>query len=108
MRTNSRRMHKLRAEFFAEGARLDADPDTRALADCWLCPPGEGARIDYVAAPSSTPDSHNLDHFYPVDDYPELQEDPDNFRHAHFDCNARRGKRAPSAGGLGAPMPQWW
>ncbi len=105
MRTNTRRMHKLRDEFFAEGARLDADPDTRELASCWLCTD----RIDYIASPGTTPDSHTLDHYYAVDDYPELQEDPDNFRHAHFDCNSRRGKRAPTtAAGLGTPMPQWW
>ena len=73
MRTNTRRMHKLRDEFFAEGQRLDADPDTRELANCWLCL----ERIDYLADPGSTPDSHHLDHFHPVDDYPELQEDPD-------------------------------
>lgn len=103
MRTNSRRMHKLRDEFFADGKRLDADPDTRPLSVCWL----DGDPIDYVAAPATTPDSHTLDHYFPVEDYPELQEDPDNFRHAHFDCNSRRGKRAPSPG-LGEPMPQWW
>lgn len=97
-------MHDLRDEFFEDGKRLDADPDTRELSVCWLC----GDRIDYVAQPGSSPDSHNLDHFYPVVDYPELEEDPDNFRHSHADCNARRGKSAPTAGGLGEPMPQWW
>lgn len=52
---------KLRTEFFEEGKRLDADPATRELANCWLC----GGRVDYVAAPGSTDDSHHLDHLPP-------------------------------------------
>ena len=103
VRTNTRRMHKLRDEFFAEGKRLDADPDTRELANCARC----GDRIDYSVPPSTTPDSHNLGHFYPVTDFPELQEDPDNFRHEHFDCNVRAGNREPELG-LGEQMPAWW
>ena len=102
-RKNTRRMHKLRDEFFLEGKRLDADPATRDQACCWLCK----GRVDYTAAPNTTPDSHNLDHAIPVDDRPDLQDDTDNFRHAHSDCNARRGKRAPSPG-LGAQVPAWW
>lgn len=102
-RKNTRRMHKLRDEFYLEGKRLDADPATRDRSLCWL----DGQRIDYDAAPGTTPDSHTLDHVKPVEDYPELQEDPTNFRHAHFDCNSSRGKRTPSAG-LGEPAPAWW
>lgn len=100
-RTNSRRMHALRDAFFEEGKKLDGQGN--AEADCWLC----RQRIDYVAEPSTTPDSHNLDHFYPVEDFPELQEDPTNFRHAHFLCNGQRGKKAPSLG-LGEPVADWW
>ena len=107
-RKDTRRMHKLRDEFFEEGKRLDADPATRHLADCSLCPPGPGARIDYTAKPGTTPDSHTLEHAKAVDDFPELQEDPDNFRHAHFSCNSSRGKRALNHQGLGEPMPRWW
>ncbi|WP_240658542.1 HNH endonuclease [Microbacterium sp. CPCC 204701] len=103
-RTNTRRMHELRDAFFQDGLRLDGDPTTRDLASCWLC----GDRIDYIAAPGTTPDSHNLDHYHPVSDFPELAEDPDNFRHAHASCNQHRGNRAPTAGGLGEPMPVWW
>jgi 5-methylcytosine-specific restriction endonuclease McrA len=100
-RTNTRRMHVLRQVFFEDGKRLDAEQDSEA--NCWLCQ----LRIDYSAAPNTTPESHNLDHFFPVDDYPELQEDPTNFRHAHMLCNGKRGKSAPTAG-LGAAVPDWW
>ena len=102
-RVDTRRMKKLRGEFFREGQRLDADPATRHLADCWLC----GQRIDYLAAPHTTPDSHNLDHAIAYADAPELLEDPTNFRHAHRACNEDRGKAAPSLG-LGAPVAAWW
>src|SRR5690606_17314989 len=100
-RTNTRRMHQLRTDFFEEGRRLAAEHDPEA--NCWLCK-GE---IDYDAAPGSTPDSHHLDHFHPVSTHPELQEDPDNFRHSHVACNLSRGARTPSPG-LGEPMPDWW
>lgn len=104
-RKNTRRMHKLRDEFFDQGKRLAAsdDPDKRAAARCWLCKQD----IDYDVEPGSTEDSHNLDHYYPVDDYPELQEDPTNFRHSHRRCNGTRGKRTPSVG-LGEQVPEWW
>ncbi|MFE2772278.1 HNH endonuclease [Microbacterium resistens] len=97
-------MHQLRDEFFEEGKRLDADPATRHLADCWLC----RGHIDYTVPQATTPDSHTLDHAKDVETYPELQEDWDNFRHAHFSCNTSRGKRAPNTQGLGEPMPAWW
>lgn len=103
VRRNSRRMQKLRAEFFAEGKRLDADPATRPASVCWLC----GQRVDYDADPGSSDDSHELDHYYPVSLRPELQEDPAGFRHAHRKCNGQRGNRAPRPG-LGRIVPAWW
>lgn len=102
-RVDSRRMKRLRSEFFEDGKRLDADPDTRDRANCWLC----RTRIDYTVPPGSTPDSHNMDHYVTVDERPDLQEDPSNFRHSHASCNEARGKRAPSPG-LGEPVPAWW
>ena len=102
-RSSSRHMKQLRAEFFESGRTLDADPITRHLAGCWLC----GQRIDYTVDPSTTPDSHNLDHLHPVSTHPELQEDPSGFRHAHFQCNTSRGNRPPSPG-LGDEIPSWW
>ena len=102
-RSSSRHMKQLRTEFFESGRTLDADPITRHLAGCWLC----GQRISYDVPPGTTPDSHNLDHYVPVADDPTLQEDPANFRHAHSQCNASRGRRAPSPG-LGDEIPSWW
>ena len=102
-RVDTRAMKKSRAHFFAEGKRLDADPATRHLANCWLC----GQRIAYDVDPSTTPDSHNLDHYHPVASHPELQHDPSGFRHSHFLCNGVRGDRAPSPG-LGEEIPAWW
>ena len=96
-------MKKLRAAFFAEGRRLDADPKTRDQANCWLCK----QRIDYTVDPHTTPDSHNLDHYVTVHDNPDLQADPSNFRHSHMLCNLSRGHRAPSPG-LGDHVGDWW
>lgn len=102
-RSHSRLAQKQRTDFYLEGKAFDADEDTRHLANCWLCQ----GRIDYEVDPGTTDDSHNLDHYFPVDDYPDLQDDPTNFRHSHRICNQRRGKDAPSAG-LGEMVPDWW
>ena len=102
-RSDTRAMKAERAAFFAEGARLDADPETRHLANCWLCK----QRIAYDVEPNSTPDSHNLDHYHPVSTHPELQHDTTNWRHSHMLCNQNRGNRAPSAG-LGESVAEWW
>ena len=102
-RKNTRRMNKLRTDFYEEGRRLDADPSTRHRAVCVGCK----QRIDYDANPATTPDSHTLEHVKPVDDFPELQEDPTNFAHMHFNCNSSKGKRATSEG-LGEHVPDWW
>lgn len=99
-RTTTRAWQKFKTEFFEEGKRLDTEDDP--AANCWLC----GMRISYDLEPNSTPDSHNLDHFYPVDDYPELQHDPANARHSHADCNVRRGKNAPLPG-IGVLSRNW-
>lgn len=100
-RTNTRRMHQLRDAFFAEGKQLDAAGDP--AANCWR----DGMAIDYSVAPNSTPDSHNLGHYKSVRDFPELQEDPTNFRHEHALCNQVHGADMHSLG-LGEPMPDWW
>lgn len=101
-RTNTRRMHRLRDDFYAEGKALDAKGDK--AADCWRC----HTRIDYDAAPGTTPESHNLGHYKPVDDFPELQEDPSNFRHEHALCNQKAGKSMTSAGLGHAAVTDWW
>lgn len=88
-------MKRLRAEFFAAGRAADLP--------CWICT----QKIDYDADPGTTPDSHELDHYYPVSTHPELEEDPTNFRHSHRGCNAERSNAAPVAS-LGEPIPDWW
>ena len=102
-RTNSRRMQALRAAFFEEWRRLDADPGTRDQAACWICQ----QRIDYDALPGTTEDSHELDHVIPVSRRPDLQEDPTNFAHVHRRCNGTRGVRDPR-GDLGDVVDDWW
>lgn len=102
-RSDTRAHKAARTEFFNEGKRLDADPATRHLANCWLCK----QRIAYDVEPNTTPDSHNLDHYHPVSTHPELQHDTSNWRHSHMLCNQNRGNRAPSSG-LGDEIEPWW
>lgn len=104
-RRNTRRMNKLRTEFYEEGKRLDADPATRHLSVCTY--PTCGQRIDYSVPPATTPDSHTLEHVKSVEDFPDLQEDPTNFAHMHFGCNSSKGKRTVGFG-LGEQVPDWW
>ncbi len=100
-RVDTRHHNELRLAFFEEGRALDAAGDPEA--NCWLC----HERIDYIAGQGTTPDSHNLDHYFPVSTHPELQSDPDNFRHSHTLCNQQRGNGAPAID-LGDVMPDWW
>lgn len=102
-RSSSRRMKQGIKTFFEQGKALDANPDTRAESLCWLC----GMRIDYDVDPNSTPESHNLDHYYPVSTHPELAEDPANWRHSHALCNNERGNRTPDYE-LNEQIPDWW
>lgn len=95
VRDNGAVMRKLKARFFEEGKALDAAGDP--AANCWIC----GGRIDYSVTPGSTDYSHNLDHFYPVSRYPDLQRDPANFRHSHRVCNYRRGNGVRGPDSLG-------
>jgi hypothetical protein len=99
---HTRRLQLLKNEFFAEGKRLSAAGDP--TANCWLCQ----QPIDYAAPAGTTPASHNLDHYYPVADYPDRQDDPTGWRHSHAKCNQVRGRNAPVTGGLGEQVPAWW
>ncbi|MBW3092661.1 hypothetical protein KIH79_06810 [Bifidobacterium sp. 82T10] len=100
-RTHSRAFGKLKKAFFEEGQRLDAAGDP--AADCWIC----HKRIDYTVPPGTTDLSHELDHYYPVSEYPELQEDPAGFRHSHRKCNRERGDGQPKLD-MGDVIPAWW
>ncbi|WP_188043676.1 HNH endonuclease [Changpingibacter yushuensis] len=94
-------MKQLKAEFFAQGQYLDSTNDT--AGDCWICK----KRIDYDVKPGTSDNSHELDHYYPVSLYPDLQEDPANFRHAHRKCNRERGNGQPKSD-IGQLVPEWW
>lgn len=102
-RKETRRMKQLRREFYELGKQQDADPGTRPESVCWM----DGHRIDYDVDPGTTEDSHSLDHYLSVEDHPELQEDPTNFRHSHLRCNTSRGNRDLDFD-LGEQMPDWW
>ncbi|WP_461031141.1 HNH endonuclease [Trueperella pyogenes] len=106
MRTATRAFKKARTAFYEEGKAqaASADEAERALAVCWLCL----QPIDYEAPPGTLPDSHELDHYYPVSEYPELQDDPANFRHAHRECNNRRGKLSPHLALGTERVADWW
>lgn len=68
---------------------------------CWLC----GQPISYEL-PKEHPEAFNFDHAYPVDQRPDLAEDPANFRPSHKHCNERRGNKEPFID-LGIPSENW-
>ncbi|OOB90771.1 hypothetical protein B0T42_10020 [Rathayibacter sp. VKM Ac-2630] len=78
-------MLELKAEFRSACEEEDAR--------CWMC----GLEIDYSIPPelSWKDPAFQLDHFFPVSKYPELQEDPGNFRASHARCNRDRGDGPP-------------
>ena len=100
-RPHSRRFEEDKQAFFADGKRMDEAGDP--AADCWIC----GKRIEYAVQPGSTDMSHELDHYYPYSLYPELHDDPANFRHAHRKCNRERGNGQPKSS-IGDVIAQWW
>lgn len=100
-RAHTRAFEKAKQEFFEAGKELDAKGDP--AADCWIC----HRRIDYNVPPGSTDMSHELDHYYPVSEYHELQFDPAGFRHSHRKCSRDRGNGQPKLD-LGDVIPQWW
>ena len=70
-------------------------------APCWIC----GQPIDYDAPPRD-PNSHTLDHLHPVSLAPELHDDKENWRHAHWGCNAKRGNKPVTK--QNSVLPRWW
>lgn len=99
---STRQSKKNVTAFFEAGRLLDAKGDP--AANCWICK----QPIDYQVDANTAPDSHNRDHYYVVSQYPELEEDPTNWRHSHTKCNQVRGDRTPTAGGLGEAVADWW
>ena len=55
----------------------------------------------------TTPESHNLGHYKSYRDFPEMLEDPTNFRHEHALCNQVAGADMKSLG-LGEAVGDWW
>lgn len=102
LRRSTRRFKAQSKAFFEEGKRLDAQGDP--AADCWLC----HKRIDYSVAPGTTDSSHELDHYYPVSRFPELQDDPAGWRHSHRKCNRARGDGTHQKKTLGDLVPDWF
>ena len=50
--------------------------------------------INYDVKPSSTDDSYEPDHRFPVKSHPELAYMPENIQPSHRKCNRSRGDRA--------------
>lgn len=80
--------------------RIIADLRTRR-DPCWLC----GQAIDY-GAPAGDPNSFQADHVKPWSKFPELREDPANYRASHEGCNKSRGNGDPPEG-LGVRSREW-
>ena len=93
--SSSRFMKASRTAFFRHGAETSAP--------CWIC----GQAIDYDATPNTTDDSHSLDHYRPVSLFPDLEEDPSNYRHSHTSCNRKRGNKMPT-GEIGKQSRIWY
>src|SRR5690606_21041443 len=85
---STRRYKKLKAQFRAQC--------TERKATCHLC----DQEIDY-SLEYPDPESFTLDHLYPVSQYPELSEDPGNFRASHAKCNWNRSTDKAQGSGLG-------
>ncbi len=85
-RKTTRRFVKDRDAFKAE-CKDRRDP-------CWLC---GMSHIDYDAPHDDykNDDRFQLDHFYPVSTFPELQHDPTNFRPSAAGCNRERSNGSP-------------
>lgn len=70
-------------------------------AECWLC----FDAINY-SLPPEHPESFSVDHAKTVRDFPELGDDPLNFRPSHLICNQRRGDDEPHLD-IGEPSEEW-
>src|SRR5690606_22149096 len=72
---------------YRKNTKLFREQCERENSPCWLyLQPIAYALRDHT-------DAFNVDHFYPVEDFPHLAEDPANFRASHQLCNQSRGKR---------------
>ena len=102
-RPHSRRFEQDKQAFFQDGKRLDEAGDPAAASILFH----RNASVMKLLLPASTDMSHELDHYYPYSLYPELHDDPANFRHAHRRCNRERGNGQPTAS-IGDVIAEWW
>jgi 5-methylcytosine-specific restriction endonuclease McrA len=79
------------------------DRDRKANAPCHIC----GMAIDYHIEPSTTPDSWEPDHVYPVSKRPDLELDLDNIEASHMRCNRARGDGGNGENVLGRQSRIW-
>ena len=77
--------------------------DRGVNAPCHIC----GGKIDYFAAPSSTPDSYEPDHIVPVSMAPEKELDLNNIAASHMRCNRRRGNGTDGSNEIGMRSRVW-
>lgn len=77
--------------------------DRGVNAPCHIC----GGKIDYFAAPSSTPDSYEADHLVPVSMAPEKELDLNNIAASHMRCNRRRGNGTDGSNEIGMRSRVW-
>lgn len=82
-------------------ARAFKATSARKKSLCWLC----SQPIDYDLA-WGDPFCFSIDHFHPVSTHPELAEVWSNLRASHYDCNNRRGNRAPQPS-IGTNSRRW-
>lgn len=80
---SSRKMKAETAWYKAECRAVDAV--------CWLC----RELIDYDADATIDDYAFQLDHFWPWEPYPNLRDDPTNYRPSHRLCNLKRGGEMP-------------
>ena len=83
--------------------RLAWDRDRKTRAPCHIC----GMPVDYLAEPSSTPDSWEPDHVIPVSKRPDLELDLSNVKASHKRCNRARGDGTNGENAIGMQSRIW-
>ena len=79
--------NKHRSTKWPKVRQLALNRDRKANAVCWIC----GQPIDYLATPSTTPDSWEPDHDPPVSKAPQFELDLKHIKPAHKMCNRAKG-----------------
>lgn len=89
---------------FREECEHELQPDGTIGRPCWIC----RQAIDYAAPADDykNDDRFERDHIKPVEQYPELAEDPANWEASHAGCNRNKsnGQARPP---LGEPSRAW-